>query len=71
MIVAPGTAAAQAPAKPLPRIWITEPISKAGDYITRRAEEDLLIAISSGPQERNPSNDFKPPRLRVLAEGAA
>jgi len=53
------------------RIWITEPISKAGDYITLRAEEDLLIAISNCPQERNPCNAFKPTRLRVVVEGAA
>ena len=46
----------------------TEPISKAGDYITLRAEEDLLIAISNCRQERNPCNAFKPMRLRVVVE---
>jgi len=53
------------------RIWITERISTAGDYITLRAEEDLLIAISNCPQERNPCNTVKPTRPRVVVEGAA
>jgi hypothetical protein len=53
------------------RIWITEPISRAGDYITLRAGEDLLIAISNCPQERNPCSAFKPTRLGVVVEGAA
>ena len=47
-------------------IWIAEPISKAGDYITRRAEEDLSSASSNCPQERIPRNAFRPTRLRVV-----
>jgi uncharacterized protein len=51
------------------RIWIAEPISKPGDHVDLRAEDDLLIAISNCPQERNPCNAFKPTRLRVLVYG--
>jgi urea carboxylase-associated protein 1 len=46
-------------------ITIKEPISKAGDYIELRAEDDLIVAISNCPQERNPCNAFKPTELRV------
>jgi hypothetical protein len=53
------------------RISIQEPTSKPGDYIDLRAEEDLLVAISNCPQERNPCNAFKPTRLRALVYEAA
>ena len=50
---------------------ITEPISKPGDYVDLRAEDDLIVAISNCPQERNPCNAFKPTPLRVLVFGRA
>jgi uncharacterized protein YcgI (DUF1989 family) len=48
------------------KIGIHEPLSKAGDFIDLRAETDLLVAISSCPQERNPCNAYTPTRLRVV-----
>jgi uncharacterized protein len=35
---------------------IAEPASRAGDYITLRAEADILVAISNCPQDLNPCN---------------
>jgi urea carboxylase-associated protein 1 len=49
---------------------IQEPISKAGDFIELRADDDLIVAISNCPQERNPCNAFKPTSLRVTVYGA-
>jgi uncharacterized protein len=45
---------------------IEEPKSKPGDYIDLRANEDLLVAISNCPQERNPCNGWNPTPLQVL-----
>jgi urea carboxylase-associated protein 1 len=53
------------------RISIQEPVSKPGDHLDLRAEEDLLVAISNCPQERNPCNAFRPTPLRVLVYGPA
>jgi urea carboxylase-associated protein 1 len=39
--------------------------SRAGDYMTLRAERDLLVAISNCPQENNPCTGFNPSPLRV------
>ncbi len=44
---------------------LQEPLSKAGDYIDLQAEMDCLIAISNCPQDRNPTNGFKPSPLRI------
>jgi len=68
-------AACSRPTRPVPcfaprgsdgKIGIHEPLSKAGDFIDLRAETDLLVAISSCPQERNPCNAYTPTRLRVV-----
>lgn len=48
---------------------IVEPVSRAGDYITLRAELDILAAISNCPQDLNPCNagDLKPLRIAISA----
>ena len=51
------------------KIGIEDPLSKAGDLVDLRAEMDLLVAISNGPQERNPCNAYTPTRLRVVVFG--
>jgi urea carboxylase-associated protein 1 len=42
-----------------------EPPSQAGDYMTLRAERNLLVVISNCPQENNPCTGFNPTPLRV------
>jgi urea carboxylase-associated protein 1 len=48
---------------------IVEPASRAGDYITLRAEADVLVAISNCPQDLNPCNagDLKPLGIAISA----
>lgn len=48
---------------------IMEPASRAGDYITLRAERDILVAISNCPQDLNPCNagDLKPLGIAISA----
>lgn len=48
------------------RAAIEEPTSRAGDLIDLRAEQDLLVAISACPQERNPCNGYHPTPLDVV-----
>lgn len=48
---------------------IAEPASRAGDYITFRAEDDVLVAISNCPQDLNPCNagELKPLGIAISA----
>ncbi len=48
---------------------IVEPASRAGDYITLRAEADILVAISNCPQDLNPCNagELKPLGISITA----
>jgi uncharacterized protein len=48
---------------------IAEPASRAGDYITFRAEADILVAISNCPQDLNPCNagELKPLGIAISA----
>ncbi|MBV9803014.1 MAG: urea carboxylase-associated family protein [Solirubrobacterales bacterium] len=48
---------------------IAEPASRAGDYITFRAEADVLVAISNCPQDLNPCNagELKPLGIAISA----
>jgi uncharacterized protein YcgI (DUF1989 family) len=48
---------------------IAQPISRAGDYITFRAEANLLVAISNCPQDLNPCNagELKPLGIAISA----
>jgi urea carboxylase-associated protein 1 len=50
---------------------IAEPASRAGDYITFRAEADVLVAISNCPQDLNPCNagELKPLGIAISAAG--
>jgi urea carboxylase-associated protein 1 len=40
-------------------------LSKPGDYVSLRAEMDVLAVISNCPQMNNPVNDFKPTPVRA------
>jgi uncharacterized protein len=48
---------------------IAEPASRAGDYVTLRAEADILVAISNCPQDLNPCNagELKPLGITISA----
>ena len=48
---------------------IVAPVSRAGDYITLRAETDVLVAISNCPQDLKPCNagELKPLGIAVSA----
>jgi uncharacterized protein YcgI (DUF1989 family) len=48
---------------------IANPVSRAGDYITFRAEADILVAISNCPQDLNPCNagELKPLGIAISA----
>lgn len=48
---------------------IEEPASRAGDYVTLRAESDILVAISNCPQDLNPCNagELKPLGVAISA----
>ena len=41
-------------------------ISKPGDFLDLRAENDVLSIISNCPQINNPVNDFNPTPVRVI-----
>ena len=40
-------------------------ISKSGDYVDLRAENDVLTVISNCPQINNPVNDYNPTPVQV------
>ena len=44
---------------------VSEPLTKAGDYVVLRALVDLLVAVSACPQDLNPCNAFKPTDLML------
>lgn len=44
---------------------VLEPLSKAGDHLVLRMEEDCLIAISACPQDLTPCNGWNVTDLRV------
>jgi urea carboxylase-associated protein 1 len=41
-------------------------ISKPGDYVDLRADNDVLAVISNCPQINNPVNDYNPTAIRVM-----
>jgi len=41
-------------------------ISKPGDHVDLRAENDVLAVISNCPQINNPVNDYNPTPIRVM-----
>jgi urea carboxylase-associated protein 1 len=41
-------------------------ISKPGDYVDLRADNDVLAVISNCPQINNPVNDYNPTPIRVM-----
>ena len=49
----------------VPDVFIAEH-SKAGDYVSLRAEMDSLAVISNCPQINNPCNNGKPTPIRVI-----
>jgi len=44
--------------------------SQAGDYIELRAEDDIVLAVSNCPADRNPCNGFEPTEIRVTILGS-
>jgi uncharacterized protein YcgI (DUF1989 family) len=44
--------------------------SKPGDYVTLRAQMDVLAVISNCPQVLNPCNNFNPTQIEVEVIGA-
>jgi uncharacterized protein YcgI (DUF1989 family) len=48
------------------QLAIAEPRGLAGDYLDLQADQDLLVALSACPADRNPCNAFDPTPLRVL-----
>lgn len=54
------------PIRPNGELAIVDGLSKPGDYVELRAEEDVLCVISNCPQVNNPCNGFKPTPIRVL-----
>ena len=50
-------------------IRIREPMSKQNDRIDLRAEMDLIVALSSCPQDLNPCNGEKPTPLKIAIIG--
>lgn len=47
------------------RFAIAEPLGRAEDHLTLRAECDLLLAASNCPADRNPCNGYDPTEMRV------
>ena len=50
---------------------ITQPVSKAGDYVDLRAEMDMLFVLSNCPQDLNPCNagELKPLKVVIYRQG--
>jgi uncharacterized protein YcgI (DUF1989 family) len=48
------------------RLETLEPLSRAGDYVELRAEDDCLVALTACPQDRNPCNGWHPTDIRVV-----
>lgn len=47
-------------------VAIGDGISKAGDYVTLRAEMPVIVVISNCPQEHNPAAGFSPTPIEVI-----
>jgi hypothetical protein len=45
---------------------IVDGLSRPGDYVELRAEEDVLCVVSNCPQVNNPCNGFNPTPIRIL-----
>ena len=43
--------------------------SKPGDYVSLRAEIDVLVALSNCPQINNPASGYNPTPIRVTVKG--
>jgi uncharacterized protein YcgI (DUF1989 family) len=43
-----------------------EPLSRAGDYVEFRAEDDCLVALTACPQDQNACNGWHPSGLKVV-----
>ena len=54
------------PILPDGELAIVDGASKPGDYVTLKAEMDVLCVISNCPQVNNPCNGFKPTPVRVM-----
>jgi uncharacterized protein YcgI (DUF1989 family) len=48
------------------RLETVEPISRVGDHVEFRAEDDCLVAVTACPQDQNPCNGWNPTGLRVV-----
>jgi hypothetical protein len=48
------------------RLETDEPLSRAGDYVELRAEQDCLVALTACPQDRNACNGWNPTAIRVV-----
>ena len=59
------------PVKPDGRIEWGEPLSKPGDYVTLRAEMDVVVAMSACPQDILPINSGKPVEVHYEVIGDA
>ncbi len=54
------------PILPNGELAIVDGLSKPGDHVELRAEEDVLCVISNCPQVNNPCNGFNPTPIRIL-----
>ena len=59
------------PIRPDGELAIVDGVSTPGDYVTLRAEIDLLVVLSNCPQVNNPCNGFNPTPIRVIVQDAA
>ncbi|MEI2415091.1 urea carboxylase-associated family protein [Orrella sp. JC864] len=50
--------------------WLA-PVSKAGDYVTLRAEMDCVVVMSACPQDIIPINDNRPVEVHFVVEAGA
>ncbi len=48
------------------RIETLEPLSRAGDFIEFRAEEDCLVALTACPQDQNACNGWKITDIKLV-----
>lgn len=47
-------------------LQIVDGVSKAGDYVTLRAEMPVIAVLSNCPQQDNPASGFKPTPIEVI-----
>ena len=48
------------------RLETHEPLSRPGDYVELRAEEDCLVALTACPQDQNACNGWNPTDIKVV-----